>query len=102
MKVLSAVSGKARHGVTNDGEAVHHESGGRQHGCVYGIRGRERYSFWRSRLARFTERVFYGIGMMGDDCKKNARWTIRLCSALLPVSYGCGGESEAHGELGLA
>src|ERR1039458_6302925 len=40
--------------------------------------------------------------MMSDDCKKNARWTIRLGSALLPVSYRCGGESEARGELGLA
>jgi hypothetical protein len=38
--------------------------------------------------------------MMGDDYKKNARWTIRLCSALLPVS--CGGESEARRKPGLA
>ena len=40
--------------------------------------------------------------MMGDDCEKNARRTIRLCSALLPVSYRCGGESEARRKPGLA
>src|SRR5205809_1909214 len=40
--------------------------------------------------------------MMGDDCEKNARRTIRLCSALLPVSYRCGGESEARRKPVLA
>ena len=40
--------------------------------------------------------------MMGYDCKKNARWTIRLCSTLFPVPYRCGSESEARRELGLA
>src|ERR1035438_9966053 len=52
--------------------------------------------------ARLTERVFHGFGMMGDDCQKNARWAVRLGSALLPVSYRCGGESEARRETGLA
>src|ERR1019366_7467073 len=56
----------------------------------------------RASSARFAERVFHGIGMMGDDRKKNARWTVRLGSALLPVSYCCRGESEARGEPGLA
>lgn len=33
---------------------------------------------------------------MRDDGKQNARWTIRLCAALLPISYRGGGESEAR------
>ena len=53
-------------------------------------------------LARFAERIFYGIRMMGNDCEKNARWTIRLCAALLPVSYRCRSESEARRKPGLA
>ena len=41
-------------------------------------------------LTVFVLIIFYSIRMMGDDCEKNARRTIRLCSALLPVSYRCG------------
>jgi len=40
--------------------------------------------------------------MMGDDRKKDSSGTIRLGSALLPVSYRRGSESEARGELRLA
>ena len=47
------------------------------------------------------ERVFHGFGMMGNDWKKNARWTIWLCAALLPVSNRCGGRIRSAQQTGL-
>lgn len=40
--------------------------------------------------------------MMRDDGKEDSRWAIRLCSALLPVSYRRGGEAESRRKPRLA
>src|ERR1035437_1085426 len=61
-----------------------------------GLYGRE------SNSARFAERVLDGIGVMRDNCKENARWAVRPCSPLLPVSYRGGSEPESRRKPRLA
>jgi len=52
--------------------------------------------------ARFAERILYGIGMMRDHRKENARRAIRPGSPLFPVSYRGGSESESRRKPRLA
>jgi len=56
----------------------------------------------KCRLARLAKCIFNGVRVVCNYCQENTGWSVRLRSALLPVSYGGRGEPEACGKLRLA